>query len=106
MSNAASYAAFQNDADDAKRLATRAFVTAVVARETLTDVARELARAEIPVMPLKGALLQLDVYARDPAQRPLTDVDVLVPESRFVAAMQRLARRGYRPRSAGPSWRG
>jgi hypothetical protein len=104
MSGSPPHAAFRIDASDAKRLATRAFVTAVSARETLADVARELARAEIPVMPLKGALLQLDVYASDPAQRLLTDVDVLVPESSFVAAMQRLAQRGYRPLSAGPSW--
>jgi hypothetical protein len=89
---------------DAKRPGARAFATAVIARETLKDVARELARAEIPVMPLKGALLQLDVYAHDPAQRMLTDVDVLVPEPCFFAALEHLERRGYRPLSVGPSW--
>lgn len=104
MSRSSSLSTFRIDAGDAKRLATRAFATAVFARETLADVARELARAEIPVMPLKGALLQLDVYASDPAQRLLTDVDVLVPESSFVAALRLLMRRGYRPQSAGPSW--
>jgi hypothetical protein len=104
MSGSPIRAAFRIDAIDAKRPATRAFATAVFARETLADVARELACAEIPVLPLKGALLQLDVYARDPAQRLLTDVDILVPESSFVAAIQQLLRRGYRPRSAGPSW--
>lgn len=104
MSRRPGPSAFRFDANDAKRLATRSFAAAIFARETLADVARELARADIPVMPLKGALLQLDVYASDPAQRLLTDVDVLVPESSFVAALQRLTRRGYRPQSAGPSW--
>ena len=104
MSSSSSHSAFQIDASDAKRLATRAFATAVFAKETLADVARELARAEIAVLPLKGALLQLDVYAHDPAQRLLTDVDVLVPESSFIPAIRLLTRRGYRPQSAGPSW--
>jgi Uncharacterised nucleotidyltransferase len=96
--------ACRNDAGDAKRPDPRAFAAAVIARETLKDVARELGRAEIPVMVLKGALLQLEVYASDPAQRTLTDVDVLVPEPCFFAALAHLRGCGFRPRSAGPSW--
>ena len=104
MSDGARRSALRIDANDAKRPNARAFVSAVIARETLRDVARELGRAEIPVMPLKGVLLQLGVYAHDPAERTLTDVDVLVPEQCFFAAVELLARRGYQPLSAGPSW--
>lgn len=104
MSPGAERSAFQIDAGDAKRPGVRGFAAAVIARETLRDVALELARAGIPVMPLKGVLLQLGAYAHDPAERMLTDVDVLVPEAHFFAALARLGRAGYRPLSAGPSW--
>jgi hypothetical protein len=75
----------------------------VIARETLREVASLLVDRGIPVMPLKGVLFQLTLYA-DPAERRLTDVDVLVPEGRFVDAIDVLVQHGYRPVSAGPSW--
>lgn len=54
-------------------------------------------------MPLKGVLFQQILYA-DPAERKLSDVDVLVPEPRFAEAIGLLLARGFRPWSAGPSW--
>lgn len=81
----------------------RSFAAAVIARETLRDVATLLHEASIPVMPLKGVLFQLVLYA-DPAERSLCDVDVLVPERHFVRAIELLVKHGYRPFGAGPSW--
>jgi hypothetical protein len=75
----------------------------VIAREVLRDVARVLGDRGIPVMPLKGVLLQLTLYD-NPAERRLCDVDVLVPERRFAEAITLLIERGYRPERAGPSW--
>lgn len=89
--------------DDSAAKELRAFTASVIARETLRDVARVLAPRGIPVMPLKGVLFQLVLYA-DPAERRLCDVDVLVPEGRFFEAIDILVQHGYRPESAGPSW--
>jgi hypothetical protein len=83
--------------------ALRDFAASVIARETLREVAGLLSARGIPVMPLKGVLFQLVLYA-DPAQRHLTDVDVLVPEQHFAEAIHTLVQHGYRPASAGPSW--
>lgn len=83
--------------------ALRDFAASVAARETLREVAALLSERGIPVMPLKGILFQLVLYA-DPAERPLTDVDVLVPEGRFAESIDLLVQHGYRPSSAGPSW--
>jgi len=88
---------------DCSRDALRAFTASVVARETLKDVATVLGARGIPVMPLKGALFQLFLYS-DPAERRLSDVDVLVPEACFAEAIEILMQHGYRPASAGPSW--
>src|SRR5918994_959148 len=81
----------------------REFAASVIARETLREVAAMLHEARIPVMPLKGVLFQLVLYA-DPAERSLCDVDVLVPERHFVQAIQVLVKHGLRPLGAGPSW--
>jgi hypothetical protein len=81
----------------------RAFTTSVIARETLREVAEALGARGIPVMPLKGVLFQLILYA-DPAERRVSDVDVLVPEGRFGEAITILVQHGYRPDSVGPSW--
>lgn len=78
------------------------FVTAVMAREVLRDLAGVLAKEGIAVMPLKGVLFQLLLYG-DPAERTLLDVDVLVPRRCFGRAIQALIRAGYRPRSASVS---
>lgn len=78
------------------------FATSVIAREVLRDVARVLADAGIAVMPLKGVLFQLVLYA-DPAERALLDVDVLVPSADFERAIRALLQAGFLPRSAGQS---
>lgn len=78
------------------------FVTAVMAREVLRDVAIVLAKEGIVVMPLKGVLFQLLLYG-DPAERALLDVDVLVPRRCFGRAIRALIRAGFRPRSASVS---
>lgn len=46
-------------------------------------------------MPVKGALLQHWLYD-DPTERPLTDVDLLVPPEDFQRAVQQLESAGYR----------
>lgn len=89
--------------DDSPRAKLRAFTTAVIARETLKEVATLLGERGIPVMPLKGVLFQLLLYS-DPTERLLCDVDVLVPEARFAEAIAILVEHGYRPGNAGPSW--
>jgi len=53
----------------------------------------------IPVMPLKGVLLQKLVYG-DKAFRPIVDVDVLVPEERFFEAWRLLRANGF----TGEQW--
>lgn len=80
----------------------RRYLMSVLAREVLCDVARLLSARGIPVMPLKGVLFQQVLYA-DPAERPLMDVDVLVPERDFERAIQVLLAAGFHPRSVGRS---
>ncbi|HKO91726.1 MAG TPA: nucleotidyltransferase family protein [Polyangiaceae bacterium] len=80
----------------------RRYATAVMAREVLRDVARVLELRGIRVMPLKGVLLQHLLYA-DPAERALTDVDVLVPEQDFEHAILALIEAGFQPLSVGKS---
>jgi putative nucleotidyltransferase-like protein len=80
----------------------RRYVAAVVAREVLRDVAVLLGACSIPVMPLKGAFFQLFLYA-DPADRVLSDLDLLVPERRFEAAIQCLLGAGFHAVKAGRS---
>jgi hypothetical protein len=79
------------DRDSARRRA----VTSLLATELVGDVARRLGEAGIAVMPVKGALLQHWLYA-DPAERPLTDVDVLVCRDDLAMAVERLEAAGYR----------
>jgi hypothetical protein len=82
--------------------AVRRYATAVLAREVLRDAAEVLAASRIAVMPLKGVLFQQLLY-RDPADRVLTDVDVLVPEADFERAIGSLIAAGFAPRTAGRS---
>ena len=69
--------------------------TSLAATALVGDVARRLAGSAIPVMPVKGALLQHWLYD-DPAERPLTDVDLLVPPEDLDRAVMLLQRAGYR----------
>lgn len=75
---------------------------AVLAREVLRDTARALDARGIPLMPLKGALFQLILYD-DPAERAISDVDVLVPERDFDAAIAALSAESFRVTKAGRS---
>ena len=67
----------------------------MAASALVADVAATLEPTGIPVMPIKGALLQHWLYD-DPADRPLTDVDLLVPEAGLGPAIRALAAAGYR----------
>jgi len=58
------------------------------------QAAEALQPREIPLMPLKGVLLQRLVY-RDGPFRPITDVDLLVPERRFYEALAVLQAEGF-----------
>ena len=57
-------------------------------------VAEILQPRRIPVMPLKGVLLQKLVY-REESFRPIVDVDLLVPEAQFLDACAELRRAGF-----------
>lgn len=56
---------------------------------------RALAAVDIPVMLLKGAHLMDAVYA-NPALRPMSDLDILVPPGRAARAASALEATGYR----------
>jgi len=60
----------------------------------LVEAVRVLDAVGIAVMPLKGIWLQQFVYA-DAGERPITDVDVLVPEPQYTAARAALAAHGW-----------
>jgi len=79
----------------------RRAATALVASEIVADVAKRLAEVDIPVMPVKGALLQHWLYD-SPSARRLTDVDLLVPPAHLVRAVTQLESAGYR-RAGGSS---
>ena len=66
----------------------------VLAVEHLRAVAETLRPHAIPVMPLKGVLLQAAVYDA-PLERPLSDVDILVPPALFSRAMDVLCASGW-----------
>jgi hypothetical protein len=68
----------------------------LVRRMVLKEVLGGLAGRGIPVMPLKGALLAYWVYD-DPADRRVSDVDLLVPEAVFDEAIEALSAQGWHP---------
>ncbi len=78
-----------------RHAARRRAATALAATALVGDVAQKLAGAGIPMMPLKGALLQHWLYD-DPTERPLTDVDVLVHPDDLSSAVGQLEAAGYR----------
>lgn len=73
----------------------RNLARAAVGREVLVAAVEALAEHDVPLVPLKGVYLQARVY-ECPEQRPIRDVDVLVPEHRFDAARERLVAAGWR----------
>jgi len=78
------------------------FVASVVAPEVLRQVVTAVRPLGIPVMPLKGVLLQQLVFD-DPTERFLTDVDVLIPLHRWPDARGALLASGFEPRAAAKS---
>lgn len=74
---------------------TARLAAALVARHDLAAAVRLLNEVGILPMPLKGVLLQQIVY-QDPADRMLTDADLLVPPGRFDQAVAALRRAGHR----------
>jgi len=74
---------------------TERLAAALIARRDFADAVRHLNAAGILPMPLKGVLLQHIVY-QDPADRLLSDADLLVPPGRFDDAVAALRAAGYR----------
>jgi hypothetical protein len=66
----------------------------MVCCELVRQAAAVLAKARIPVMPLKGALLARWVYT-EPGERIGGDVDLLVPEPQFDSAVHALRDGGF-----------
>ena len=81
-----------------RHTARRRAATSMAATELVGDVARVLGERGITVMPLKGALLQHWLYD-DPAERPLSDVDLLVRAGDLPDAVDLLKEARYRPTS-------
>lgn len=62
-------------------------------RDRLACLQDELRRTAIPVLPLKGAAYIEQIYP-DEGLRPLKDIDLLVPEARFLDAVQTMLDEG------------
>ncbi|MBZ0118220.1 MAG: nucleotidyltransferase family protein, partial [Sandaracinaceae bacterium] len=73
---------------------TARLAASLIARRDLIDAVKLLNRQGILPMPLKGVLLQHLVY-RDPSERVLSDVDLLVPPGHFDEAVRALRAAGY-----------
>ena len=74
-------------------------MTSLVQRAELGETARLLQAEGIDPLVLKGGWLAWHAYP-EPAQRPLRDIDLLLPESRFVDGWNLLCAAGYRPAEA------
>ncbi len=79
------------------------FLAGVVARGIVGRCARAFAARNIPVMALKGVALHALVY-EDEAERPLSDVDLLVPPRHHADAVRALEDAGFRRRTPATSW--
>jgi hypothetical protein len=80
-------------ASDVRKLALETFLT-TAGPALVRDIAEILGTRGIQVMPLKGVLLQKLVYG--PKRfRPISDVDVLVPEAQFYEAYNTLRAAGF-----------
>lgn len=80
----------------------RGVASHLVGLAVLSQAAELLAPHGILLMPLKGIWLQRLVYP-DPALRPITDVDVLVPEARYTETLARLRDAGWSLRGSNVS---
>ncbi|MBC7174256.1 MAG: nucleotidyltransferase family protein, partial [Polyangiaceae bacterium] len=79
------------------------FLAGIVARGLVGRCARALDARGIPVMALKGAALHALIY-EDPADRPLSDVDLLVRPRDHARAIVALESIGFRPVAPTTSW--
>lgn len=61
-----------------------------------SEIIKALSGAEIPAIVMKGIPLTLLVY-QNPAARPMSDADILVPFPKAAEAVALLKREGYRP---------
>lgn len=88
-----------------RRAATELFLSRAAER-LVVEAAQALGARGIPLMPLKGALLQKLVYAGQTRRvRLLSDVDLLVPPARFAEAHEVLRAAGFtRERWEGGRW--
>jgi hypothetical protein len=82
-----------SEEQSAQSLAKEIFLDAAGAR-TVRLAAEALSARGIVPMPLKGVLLQRWVYSNGPF-RPIRDVDLLVPEDRFIDAVAALEAAGF-----------
>ena len=64
--------------------------------EELHDILALFNRHNLKVMPLKGAILST-LYYDDPACRPMSDLDLLLPPAQLETATNLLAQLGYAP---------
>jgi hypothetical protein len=62
--------------------------------ELLAEIARELGRRGIRLAPIKG-MAYVGVIYPDPAERPMQDIDLLVPRSQFPAAKVAMMEIGF-----------
>lgn len=86
--------------DHLTQLRRRTLAQNIVLIRAFTDVVHALSAGDgsprpIPVAPLKGIALLDTVYSADIGLRPMTDLDLLVPEDRIEQAIARLAPLGY-----------
>lgn len=77
------------------QLRTQRLAAALIARHDFSAAVRLLNEVGIIPMPLKGVLLQHIVYL-DPAERLLSDADLIVPLGRFDDAIIALRNAGHR----------
>ena len=82
------------------RSRTDRFLVAVLARDTVRDIANVLAESDIVLMPIKGVLLQQTIYD-DPTDRDTSDIDLLVRPRSFHRACRALGRAGHEVRRRG-----
>jgi hypothetical protein len=64
-------------------------------QEEYLELARTLSTAGVPHKPLKGIAWIPEIYNNNPALRPMTDIDIIVPENHKIEAREVLLERGY-----------
>lgn len=89
---------------ETEAILTRGRMLQSVLQEELAQASRILDRERIPYIILKGMDLAYRTYP-NPLQRPCTDVDLLVPPTRFERAMNALLSSGYQMIGALPKRR-